>query len=106
MLLQVMVEVDDCEVLIANLSLGYGILQSQLDLQFESGSHVAFYTTGGKSPVHLSGYVIFDDEVYGEDEEEKESTDEGTVTHFCKSISIASENCLYLSLLFLSLEVG
>lgn len=90
-LVRVIVEVDECETLIANLSLKHGILQSQLDLQFESGSHVAFYTTGGKSPVHLSGYVVFDDEeVYGDEEQDgKETSDEDVPSLVSPSTIIA-----------------
>lgn len=71
-----MVEVDQVETLIANLSEKHGILQCPLDLQFDVGSQVAFYISGGTS-VHLSGYVVPDeDELFDEEEEEGEEEEE------------------------------
>ncbi|KAK4299539.1 hypothetical protein Pmani_028189 [Petrolisthes manimaculis] len=76
---RVLVEADQVETLIANLSVKHGILQSPLDLQFDVGSQVAFYTSGGKTPVHLSGYVVLDedeDSLDGEEEEGEEEEEE------------------------------
>lgn len=77
-----MVEVDEQrETAIANLSPKHGVLQSHLDLRFDVGTQVSFYTTGGKVPVHLSGYVVLEDlDESGEEDEEtsdESSTDEG-----------------------------
>lgn len=65
------------ETLIANLSVKHGILQCPLDLQFDVGSQVAFYTSGGNTSVHLSGYVVPDEEeLFDEEEEEGEEEEE------------------------------
>jgi len=72
-IVRVMVESDDCETLLCNLSLKHGILQSVLDLQFIEGEQIALYTYGGKGQVHLSGYVLPEEgegSLFGEDEEE------------------------------------
>lgn len=61
-------DIGDTEAHIANLSLKHGILQSHLDLQFETGSRISFYTTGAKSNVHLTGYMIIEDEDLESDE--------------------------------------
>lgn len=71
-----MVDVGDTEALIANLSFKRGILQFPLDLQFDSGSHISFYTTGAQANVHLSGYVTYEEEMFSGDEEGS-SEDEG-----------------------------
>lgn len=73
------------ETVIANLSTKHGILQCPLDLQFDVGSQVAFYTSGASTSVHLSGYVVLDEEDLSDEEEEEEeemdgSEDEGIFT--------------------------
>ncbi|XP_045115942.1 46 kDa FK506-binding nuclear protein-like isoform X2 [Portunus trituberculatus] len=68
-IVRVIVDIGDTEALIANLSYKHGILQFPLDLQFDSGSRISFYTTGAKSNVHLSGYVTYDEELFSEDDE-------------------------------------
>lgn len=70
-------DVGDTEAHIANLSLKHGILQFPLDLQIESGSRISFYTTGAKCNVHLSGYVLFDNEDVLSDDEDDISEEEG-----------------------------
>lgn len=74
---QVIVDIGDTEAHIANLSIKHGILQSPLDLQFESGSRISFYTMGAKSNVHLSGYMMFEDEELLSDDEDDISEEEG-----------------------------
>ncbi|KAK3851687.1 hypothetical protein Pcinc_041680 [Petrolisthes cinctipes] len=74
--IRVLVEVEQqMETVIANLSLKHGVLQCSLDLRFDVGSQVTFSTTGGKAPVHLSGYVVLEG-LEGEQEEEEEMTSE------------------------------
>jgi len=53
--------------------------QQPLDLNFETKEQVLFYTTGSKTPVHLTGYIIPEDQLMSEDElasEEEEESDE------------------------------
>lgn len=68
-IVRVVVDVGDTEALIANLSLKHGILQFPLDLQFDSGSRISFYTSGAKSNVHLSGYVTYEEEIFSGDDD-------------------------------------
>ena len=69
-------DIGESEALIANLSMKHGILQFPLDLQFDSGSRISFYTTGAKAVVHLSGYVTYDEELFSEDDENASSDEE------------------------------
>jgi len=79
-IVRVMVDVDDTETILCNLSLKHGILQCPLDLQFLEGENIALYAFGGTGQVHLSGYILPEEE--GEDmsflgdEEEEEVADE------------------------------
>ncbi|XP_066938370.1 46 kDa FK506-binding nuclear protein-like isoform X3 [Macrobrachium rosenbergii] len=100
-IVSVMLEVDGMEVIICNLSLNRGIIQVPLNLKFDVGCKIAFYSTGTNSNIHLSGNVIgskensssdalktfeaeeegesFSDDEMGEDsedEEEEEDDDE------------------------------
>jgi len=83
-IVRVMVDVDDTETILCNLSLKHGILQCPLDLQFLEGENIALYAFGGTGQVHLSGYILPDEE--GEemsflgDEEEEELADEEDVS--------------------------
>ncbi|KAK8390669.1 hypothetical protein O3P69_010401 [Scylla paramamosain] len=79
-IVRVIVDIGDTEALIANLSYKHGILQFPLDLQFDSGSRISFYTTGAKSNVHLSGYVTYDEELFSEDDDEGSSDEEEVPT--------------------------
>lgn len=82
-------DIGDAEAHIANLSLKLGILQFPLDLQFESGSRISFYTTGAKSNVHLSGYVMFEEEELPSDEEDN-SSEEGEAREHAYRVSLGS----------------
>lgn len=75
-IVRVIVDIGDTEALIANLSYKLGILQFPLDLQFDSGSRISFYTTGAKSNVHLSGYVTYDEEFFSDDNETSSDEEE------------------------------
>merc|ERR1712042_424105 len=82
-IVRVMIDVDDTETLLCNLSLKHGILQCPLDLQFLEGENIALYAFGGTGQVHLSGYVLPEEDeesMFGEDEdladEEDVSSDE------------------------------
>lgn len=57
-IVSVMLEVDGMEVIICNLSLNRGIIQVPLNLKFDVGCKIAFYSTGTNSNIHLSGNVI------------------------------------------------
>nr|UWK01890.1 FK506 binding protein [Locusta migratoria manilensis] len=60
-LVTVNVNFQNAEFILCNLQKNK-ILQTSLDLNFEAGDRIAFYTSG-KGRVHLTGYLIDDDDV-------------------------------------------
>ncbi|XP_066994492.2 46 kDa FK506-binding nuclear protein [Anabrus simplex] len=76
----VMLDIENQEYILCNLHKHKGI-QCQLDLNFRTGSKIAFFSSG-KSRVHLTGYVIEDEDedsgltgdVSDEELEEEEET--------------------------------
>lgn len=77
-IMSVMLETEGQESLLCNLCKQKGILQAELDLNFLTGDTVTF-TCKGSGTVHLSGYLVMDDDELaemGEEEEDEDDVDE------------------------------
>lgn len=76
-IVQIWLNTDDTDHLLANVSRQTSHVR--LDLAFTEGETVSFYSKG-HGTVHLSGYLIPDDDDYGEmsfgDEDEEDEEDE------------------------------
>uniref|UniRef100_A0A1B6CVU2 FK506-binding protein n=1 Tax=Clastoptera arizonana TaxID=38151 RepID=A0A1B6CVU2_9HEMI len=76
-ILRVILEVDEQENLLCNLSKDLGLLQQKLDLNFMSGDNITFEVKG-TGVVHLTGYMV--DDVDLDEEGEEEEDDESDVS--------------------------
>lgn len=78
-IMSVMLETEGQESLLCNLCKQKGVLQEKLDLNFLTGETVTF-TCRGNGTIHLSGYLVSDDDdelgEMGEEEEDDEEVEE------------------------------
>ncbi|KAG8226992.1 hypothetical protein J437_LFUL000297 [Ladona fulva] len=85
----VMVEVNDDKLILCNLSKNKCV-QQPLDLNFQTGDEISFFTKG-KATVHLTGYLIPEDDVpelmSGEESDEEEEEEEGEAKEKLKALA-------------------
>jgi FK506-binding nuclear protein len=70
-----MVEVDKNEFVMCTLNKS-NTMQQPIDLNFMKGTEVAFFTQG-KGSVHLTGFLIPDEDAFGDYGEEEEDSSDG-----------------------------